>query len=113
MTLDVAVQIPAALLAAWRLTDLIVVDTIAAPLRARVTAATCVRCVSVWAGIACTGTLLWAPWLNWPLAMSWLYLFLAGRAEMGRLRQQVAEARQQAIALFQENQALKSMNGGG
>lgn len=34
----------------------------------------CPRCLSVWAGIAATGLLLYYPWVNWPLALSWLYI---------------------------------------
>src|SRR4029077_18761611 len=35
----------------------------------------CQRCFSVWAGLTATLTFVVFPWLNWPLALSWLYIW--------------------------------------
>jgi hypothetical protein len=66
----------AAVLASWRLTELVVHDRLTAPLRTRWPGYlwTCPRCVSVWAGMAVTALYVWWPWGNWPLALAWLYL---------------------------------------
>ena len=79
-------HILAAVFASWRLSELVVMDKITAPLRARLKAKAdaarwwwewssyfigCPRCVSVWAGAWCTIVFIWLPWLNWPLALSW------------------------------------------
>lgn len=78
MVLEAAVHILAAVAATWRLTDMILGDRIFEPIRKRFPGylLTCPRCVSVWAGIACTAAYLLWPWANWPLALSWSYLFL-------------------------------------
>ena len=66
----------AAVLAAFRLTELITMDRISEPIRQRWPHYLwgCPRCVSVWAGGAATACFFYLPWLNWPLAISWLYL---------------------------------------
>ncbi len=65
-----------AILAAFRLVDLIVADTLIQRVRERFPQLPwqCVRCASVWAGIAATIFLVVLPWINWPLALSWLYM---------------------------------------
>lgn len=70
------VHILMAVLAAWRLTEIITQDKISEPLRKRwpLYIWTCNRCVSVWASAACTALFALWPWLNWPLAISWLYI---------------------------------------
>lgn len=66
----------AAVLASWRLTELMVQDRLTAGLRARwpLYLWTCSRCVSVWAGLVVTVLYVWYPWGNWPFAFAWLYL---------------------------------------
>jgi hypothetical protein len=68
-------------LATMRLTDVLIFDRIAAPLRARVRwyVLTCPRCLSVWMGAVCTVVWLYAPLVLYPLALSWLYLRAARR----------------------------------
>lgn len=63
-------------LAAFRIVDLFVGDTLWRVPRKWLPNIpwSCVRCMSVWAGAICTAFLLTIPWLNWPLAISWLYL---------------------------------------
>lgn len=65
-----------AILAAFRLTTLFTSDAFWQPMRVRLPRIPwhCSLCMSVWAGIAATAFLLAAPYLNWPLAISWLYL---------------------------------------
>lgn len=65
-----------AILAAFRLTTLFTQDAIWQPMRLRLPRIPwhCALCMSVWAGIAATAFLLAAPYLNWPLGISWLYL---------------------------------------
>ena len=62
--------------AAFRLVDLFVGDSLLKRVRRRITwfPWACVRCVSVWAGAGAVAVLLIWPWLNWALAISWLYL---------------------------------------
>ena len=64
-------------LAAWRLTELVAQDQITLPLRKKFPAYiwTCPRCLSVWAGAIATLFFVFCPWLNWPLALAWLYLW--------------------------------------
>lgn len=66
----------AMVLAAFRLTELVTMDRITAPLRALVPwfVITCGRCVSVWMAAVALGVYWYAPWLNWVLAVAWLYL---------------------------------------
>ena len=68
----------ALLLATFRLTEALAADQVFAPLRAQMNPwlrylFTCTRCLSVWAGAICVGSFLIWPWLNWPLALSWVY----------------------------------------
>ena len=65
-----------ATLAAFRLTTLFTQDAIWHPVRTRFPRIPwhCALCMSVWAGAAATAFLIAMPWLNWPLAMSWIYL---------------------------------------
>lgn len=71
-----AAHIAACALAAMRLTDLVLFDRIAEPLRRRVPGylLRCPRCLSVWMGAAAVIAYWACPWANWPLALSWLYL---------------------------------------
>lgn len=68
-----------ALLAAARLVEIVTEDVIFARVRSRWPSAfwSCTRCVSVWTGIVATVVYVYAPFLNWPLALSWLYLLYA------------------------------------
>lgn len=64
-----------AVLAAWRLIELFTVDRITARLREKfpVYLWQCPRCMSVWAGGFVALVFVFAPYLNWPFAISWLY----------------------------------------
>jgi hypothetical protein len=81
-----------AVLAVIRLTEMFTVDKITEPLRKSFSwyIWTCPRCLSVWAGIFCAIGFFFAPWVNWPLAFSYLYFvhndFVYGkrRAKEGR-----------------------------
>lgn len=63
-------------LASFRLVEIVTLDRISAPIRDRFPHYfwTCGRCVSVWTGAIAVGVFMLAPWLNWPLALSWLYI---------------------------------------
>src|SRR5262245_62351322 len=65
-----------AILATLRLTELVTIDRLSAPLRERWPHYlwTCGRCVSVWAGGVATLLYLTVPWANWPLALSWVLI---------------------------------------
>jgi len=76
----------AACFAVWRITDLFTQDRITGKLRTKLNTyiLSCPRCFSVWAGAWCTALLAcsqfsgWAhhlPWLNWPFALAWVYLW--------------------------------------
>ena len=67
----------AAILATYRLTELVTVDRITQGLRNRTASylLSCQRCVSVWAGCATALAYFTLPALNWPLALAWVYLW--------------------------------------
>lgn len=67
-----------AVLATGRITEVITSDRITDSFRRRFPTYlwTCQRCVSVWAGIFVTLMFLYAPFVNWPFAMSWLFLMI-------------------------------------
>lgn len=67
----------AAVLASWRMVELFGQDRITQWIRDRWPSYlwTCHRCLSVWSGIAATALFFTVPWLNWPLALSWLYFW--------------------------------------
>lgn len=70
-------HIIAAVLASWRLTELFTADRLTEKLRNRfkhVYVFSCLRCMSVWTGIVATLIFVAFPWLNWPLALSWMYI---------------------------------------
>lgn len=72
-----ALHVAAAVLASYRLTELILADKIAEPIRkrfGRYYLFSCPRCMSVWCGAAVTAAFALVPWLNWPLALSWIYI---------------------------------------
>ena len=71
------VHLVAAILAVWRITDLLTVDRISLKLRQRFPwyVFGCQRCLSVWAGVFVTAIFFLWPWANWPLAFSWLYIW--------------------------------------
>lgn len=83
------VHLIAMALATFRLTELIVSDKLTEPLRQRfphyLWGGTqngqrfqgCGRCVSVWAGAVAVGIFYVFPLLNWPLALSWLFIIAA------------------------------------
>jgi len=64
-----------AVLAAWRIVELFTMDRITAKLRTRFPHYLwqCPRCLSVWAGAYAAVAFAFAPYLNWPFAISWLY----------------------------------------
>jgi len=74
----IALHVLAAILAAWRLTELVTLDRISEGFRRRYPYYVwqCGRCVSVWAGGVCTLALVYGPWVNWPLALSWLVIVI-------------------------------------
>lgn len=73
-----------AVLAAWRLTEIITQDVIFEGVRKwwvmrfqgkrYANFLSCSRCVSVWTGIISTLLFIFAPFVSWPLAISTLYL---------------------------------------
>lgn len=76
-----------AALATARLTELFIQDRITERIRMRWPTYlwTCSRCVSVWAGIYVTVVLYFSPYLNYPFALSMVYL-MTGEI-MGTLKQ--------------------------
>lgn len=64
-----------AVLAAWRIVELFTMDRITMKLRSKFPSYLwqCPRCLSVWAGAYVALAFVFAPWLNWPFAISWLY----------------------------------------
>jgi hypothetical protein len=64
-----------AILAAWRIVELFTVDAITLKLRQKFPHYLwqCQRCLSVWAGAYVALAFAFAPYLNWPFAISWLY----------------------------------------
>jgi hypothetical protein len=66
----------AAVLSSWRITELVIMDKITEPIRAKFPGyfLTCLRCVSIWAGLLTVGLFYLYPWANWPFALSWLYI---------------------------------------
>lgn len=97
----------AAALATWRLVDLLASDRLFEPLRWRLPTwyvLTCPRCLSVWMGIVTTAAFAFVPWLNWPLALSWCYIW---QMESRRFRQQqaaVAAAALRAVEMAEQAQ---------
>lgn len=71
-----------AIMASCRLTEVVTIDQITASFRGKHPnwyLLSCARCVSVWAGIVCSVLFVYTPFLNWPLALSWLYITYADR----------------------------------
>lgn len=70
-----AAHIICAVFSSWRIVELFLMDRITEPLRKKFPSYIwqCSRCLSVWAGAACALMLAFAPWLNWPFALSWIY----------------------------------------
>lgn len=64
-----------AVLAALRIVELFTMDRITAILRTKYPTYLwqCPRCLSVWAGAYVALAFAFAPYLNWPFAISWLY----------------------------------------
>lgn len=82
------VHLLAAVLATWRLTQIVTEDAILNPLRSlfskRPTVRTflgCGRCVSVWCGMLATSVFYYVPFLNWPFAFSMTFLLFAQLAD--------------------------------
>lgn len=80
MSFLIALNAFLAALAAFRLTTLFNQEEIWEPIRRRFPAIPwgCMLCMSVWGGGVATVFFLTVPWLNWPLAFSWLYLAYKG-----------------------------------
>ena len=72
----IALHLLAMLFSFGRLIELFGIDKITEPLRKRFPSYlwSCPRCLSIWAGIAVVLIYLTFPWLNWPLALSWLFI---------------------------------------
>ncbi len=90
---ETPIHILAAVLATYRVTEIVTADRIGAPIRKRwpIYLWTCPRCVSVWAGAFCTGLFLISPWLNWPFALSWVYLWHVDSVIQQRLNEKGKE----------------------
>lgn len=101
MEMFLTLHVLAAVLATWRLTDLVAIDKITEPLRARCSwyVLRCPRCLSVWAGLACTVAFCYLPLLNWPLALAWCYLW----------RAETLDHRRQQDMIRAENVQLRSV----
>lgn len=74
----ITIYIIAAILGAWRLTEILTVDRISAPLRRHLPfyLFNCPRCVSVWAGAAAVLVYWKYPVANIPLAISETYILM-------------------------------------
>lgn len=70
-----AIHLVMAILAAIRLTELVVTDKITEFVRGWGPFWNCGRCVSVWASALVLLVFWYWPWGNWPLALSMLYIF--------------------------------------
>lgn len=66
------IHILAAVLASWRLTQVVTEDRIFEPIKRRLNwqVFNCGRCVSVWCGAVSLLALLTEPYINWPFALS-------------------------------------------
>ncbi len=73
------VNLVAAILATWRLTELVTLDRLTYKLREKFPyyLVNCSRCVSVYAGLVATGIYFIRPEINWALALAWMYLWQA------------------------------------
>ena|SRR2546428_5128058 len=105
------VHILFAVLGSFRLTELITMDRISEPFRKRFPGYfwSCARCVSVWSGIACTLSFIYLPWLNWPLALSYLFFIKwdwKSRAQADKKNRIQAEVERLAIQEFQRSKKL-------
>lgn len=83
-----------AALAAFRLTTLFNQEELWEPVRRKLPAIpwNCMLCMSVWGGILATAFFLLLPWLNWPLALSWLYLaYMSQRKEAMKEKEVAAQ----------------------
>lgn len=72
------IHIVLAVLAAFRLTELFLTDRITEPVRRHFPKSyllSCPRCMSVWCAGLATGMFLLWPFLNWPFAFAFLYLW--------------------------------------
>ena len=71
------VNVAAAVLATYRLTEMFLIDKIMEPLRKKFSKTyliNCARCVSVWSALIATVAFFWFAPLNYVLALSWLYI---------------------------------------
>lgn len=77
-----------AVLAAWRAIELFTIDRITLKLRTKFPSYLwqCPRCLSVWAGAYAALVFAFVPYLNWPLAISWLYFVHNDYVYQRRLR---------------------------
>lgn len=96
----------AAVVAMWRITELFGLDKITLKLRQRFPCYlwNCPRCLSVWAGIIVTVLFYYAPWVNWPFAMSWLYLWAADTANARRAAKKQEEGRTLKVVVKPDGQ---------
>jgi hypothetical protein len=78
-----------AVLAAWRIVELFTQDRITGKLREKFPTYLwqCPRCLSVWAGAFVAVAFVFMPFLNWPLAISWLYFVHNDFVYQHRIRQ--------------------------
>lgn len=105
------VHVIMAILAAWRITEIITQDLICEGIRnwwgkrfatkRYANFLSCTRCVSVWAGVISTMIFIVAPLFNWPLAMSILYLLCAG------LLTRLAGGNQRKITILPDQQRVE------
>ena len=75
----ISLHIAAMILCAFRLTEIVTQDKISLKIRQRwpIYFLTCSRCVSVWSGLVAMLFYLYAPMVNWPFAISaiWILFF--------------------------------------
>lgn len=83
-------HVAAAVLASWRLVELFLVDRITSTLRTKYSwyVLKCSRCLSVWTAIIATVLFLVCPWMNWPFAIAWLYLWHGDAAYTRRVQRE-------------------------
>lgn len=85
------IHIAFAVLASFRLTELFLTDRITAPMRKyfpRSYLLSCPRCMSVWCATLATGVFLLWPYLNWPFAFAFFYLWHMDFAFERRVRRE-------------------------
>lgn len=104
-----ALHIVFAVLASWRLTEIITQERIFERVRVKwpLYLWSCSRCVSVWAGVIATALVLYYPYANWPLALSWLFNLHAEISHYVRRRHPPTMPRPSIILSQGENDTVR------